>query len=225
MNQAVISIHIPQGGKYADDISGIVLPAQTHTCNVKVAEGNDDFRETDALVSFNPGTEVGVRTADCVPVMIYAPDVRAVAAVHAGWKGTLGRIVENVVKLLEDRGADPAGMKAFIGPSICQDCYEVDASLAEKFREASFDEFIKYGITEDPLEAVEFSPERPHLDLKGINGKILTDCGIPYTSILVSRKCTRHSESPEGFIYPSWRRFQDETARIITSIRISTLNM
>ena len=79
-----------------------------------------------------PGLPIGVRTADCVPVILYAEDIKAVAAVHAGWKGTLGGIVDVVVDRLADMGSDPRNIHATFGISICGNCYEVDNDLGER---------------------------------------------------------------------------------------------
>lgn len=68
----------------------LLMPRQTHTVNVAVAENpEEEFPDTDALVTFKRGLMIGVRTADCVPIVIWSPDAEGVAAVHAGWKGTL----------------------------------------------------------------------------------------------------------------------------------------
>ena len=75
----------------SDDIlpCNIVLPKQTHSLNVAiVSDGNEILEDTDAIITETPGLPIGVRTADCVPVILYAEDIKAVAAVHAGWKGS-----------------------------------------------------------------------------------------------------------------------------------------
>ena len=80
----------------------------------------------DALATNVPGVCIAVSTADCVPVLLYAPDVKAVAAVHAGWRGTVQRIVAKTVRyLMDEYGADPRFMKAGIAPSIGPEAFEV----------------------------------------------------------------------------------------------------
>lgn len=193
-----------QAGVIADSsdksAAGIVLPEQTHGCEVAVI-GRDgvvpSLASTDAVVSLCPGIRIGVRTADCVPVLIYAPDVEAVAAVHAGWKGSLSGIVTETVRVLEGLGANPALMHAAFGPSICGKCYEVAAQMTFDFRKAGF--------------AAAVVNER-HISLEMVNRIRLREAGVPAANITGSRRCT--FETTE---LPSWRR--DRTShRLVTWI-------
>ena len=94
----------------------------------------------DALVTDVPEVCIAVSTADCVPVLLYAPDVKAVAAVHAGWRGTVLRIAGKTVRILMDEyGADPRLMKAGIAPSIGPEAFEVGEEVVDAFREAGFE--------------------------------------------------------------------------------------
>ena len=89
----------------------------------------------DALVTDVPEVCIAVSTADCVPVLLYAPDVKAVAAVHAGWRGTVLRIAGKTVRILMDEyGADPRLMKAGIAPSIGPEAFEVGEEVVDAFR-------------------------------------------------------------------------------------------
>ena len=91
-------------------------------------------RAGDALISRRPGQLLGVRVADCTPILIVDPDHRAVAAVHAGWRGTAARIAEKaVVEMRAAFGSDPARLLAAIGPGIRRCCYEVGPEVAEQF--------------------------------------------------------------------------------------------
>ena len=93
----------------------------------------------DALVTDVPDVCIAVSTADCVPVLLYAPDVKAVAAVHAGWRGTVLRIAGKTVRILMDEyGADPRLMKAGIAPSIGPEAFEVGEEVVDAFREVGF---------------------------------------------------------------------------------------
>lgn len=182
----------------------VVLPQQTHSCKVAVI-GLDGvvppLVDTDAVIALCSGVAVGVRTADCVPVLLYAPDIPAVAAVHAGWRGSLGGIVGNTVKQLIQLGADPARMKAAFGPCICGDCYEVSPELAEDFRRAGFDDCI-IGTR--------------NLDLVAVNRTRLRAAGLlPDNIITSSCLCTR--ETPD---LPSWRR-EPTDRRLATWICLS----
>lgn len=189
--------------------ASLVLPQQTHTANVALCTSADQtFADTDALISLDPAIAVGVRTADCQPILLYSPDIRAVAAVHAGWRGTFGRIGSNTVRRLCALGADPIRMKALLGPSICPRCYEVSAELVKQFRDAGF----------------RYLPSPDHLDLARLNAEDLADAGIPLSNITFTHQCTRHAtaspESAAPFLYPSWRR-EPGTTRLISAIRLT----
>lgn len=184
----------------------LVLPQQTHTANVALCTSVDQtFADTDALITRDPTIAVGVRTADCQPILLYAPDIRAVAAVHAGWRGTFGRIGSNTVRRLRALGADPARMKALLGPSICPECYEVSAELVAQFREAGF----------------RHLPSPDHLDLARLNAEDLADAGIPLSNITFTHQCTRHATDSSAHLYPSWRREPGTTTRLISAIRLT----
>lgn len=184
----------------------LVLPQQTHTAHVDICTSVDQtFADTDALITRDPTIAVGVRTADCQPILLYAPDIRAVAAVHAGWRGTFGRIGSNTVRRLRALGADPARMKALLGPSICPRCYEVSAELVVQFREAGF----------------RHLPSPDHLDLARLNAEDLADAGIPLSNITFTHQCTRHTTDSSAHLYPSWRREPGTTTRLISAIRLT----
>lgn len=189
----------------------LVLPQQTHTAHVDICTSpGQTFPDTDALITRDPAIAVGVRTADCQPILLYAPDIRAVAAIHAGWRGTFGRIGSNTVRRLTALGANPAGIKALLGPSICPECYEVSAELVKQFREAGFRHLS--------------SPD--HLDLARLNAEDLADAGIQPANITFSHQCTRHttdntSPTTSRYLYPSWRREPGTTTRLISAIRLT----
>lgn len=181
----------------------VLMPRQTHSCRVGVirsAGDAGDFPDTDALVSFLPGVRIGVRTADCVPLLLYAPDIRAVAAVHAGWKGSLGGIVTGTVDVLKSCGASPAWIQAAFGPSVCGRCYEVSPEMVSDFRQAGFSNCV--------------IGER-NLDLESVNRRRLVMCGVDPANIRHSLVCTRQTPS-----LPSWRRDPGTPSRLVTWIRI-----
>lgn len=102
-------------------------------------------------------------------------------------------------------GADPAGMKALLGPSICAECYEVSAELVKQFREAGF----------------RHLPSPDHLDLARLNAEDLADAGIPLSNITFTHQCTRHATDSSAHLYPSWRREPGTTTRLISAIRLT----
>lgn len=196
--------------RYRPDLD-VLMPRQTHTVNVAIAERADDvFEETDALVTFRKGLRIGVRTADCVPIVLWAPDVEGVAAVHAGWKGTLGGIVERTLDVLESRGAKREEIRVAFGPSIGVKRYEVDEGLAERFREAGFGSCVSYPDGEG---------SRPHLDLQRVNIERLIRRGVNAENIRLSNYCTFNAVLPDGRPrYPSYRRDGGTALRLVTSV-------
>ncbi len=117
---------------------GCLRPRQVHGARVARA---DEWRasypapEADAVVASRPGAAVGVVTADCVPILLAAPEGAGVAAVHAGWRGLARGVVrEGVEELVRASGARAAGIVAAIGPHIGACCYEVDAPVLDALR-------------------------------------------------------------------------------------------
>lgn len=206
----------------------VVCPCQTHTVNVGVlTDCRQTFPETDALVTRLKGVRIGVRTADCVPIVLYAPDVEAVAAVHAGWKGTIGGVLPTAISLLKEMGADLKGLKVGIGPHVCGDCYEVDESLASRFIEAGYSGCVSYpnGCScGDVLPGVGARSVKPHLSLLACHLQVLRGLGISDANVDVLPLCTMHGEIPgcDGRIHrlPSWRRCHATPLRIVTWIGI-----
>lgn len=189
----------------------VFTPVQTHTANVKIVDSIDrDVSDTDALITFRKGFPIGVFTADCVPILLYSPDVEGIAAIHAGWKGTLSGIVENAIRLMMEKGADPEKMKAAFGPSISHRVYEVSDELAEKFIAAGFNDYVSYP------DGIGLNP---HLDLQGINIRRMLDCGLLMRNIKPHEGCSFSSQSSDGrFLYQSHRRSGGNPGRMLTQI-------
>ncbi len=166
--------------------SGRVLEAR--------APAADRFAEGDALVTNIPGLRVGVRTADCVPVLIVDERTRAVSAVHAGWRGAaeniVGRAVYEMITLYGSRRED---LHAAVGPSIGPCCYEVGPEVASRF-----------GAGRQDLGA--------KLDLPAINERQLIESGV--TDIWVARECT----FCDPLRYFSFRREKEDAGRMISFV-------
>jgi YfiH family protein len=129
----------------------------------------------DALLSSKPGEAVRVVAADCVPVLLAQRDGPGVAAVHAGWKGTLARIVESAAERLRERCS--GNLVAYVGPSIGPCCYTVERDRHTLFAKAF------------PTWAGE-AGDRPALDLGGINVRLLLSAGVEPACIHVEERCT-----------------------------------
>ena len=141
--------------------------------------------EADGIMTNERGFLIGVQTADCIPVLVADPERHAVAAFHAGWRGTVARIVElGVAKMRAEFGSEPADLVAAIGPGIGGCCYTVGSEVMEKFS-ADFsccDELFR--VAGDGL-----SPGL-RLDLTEANRRQLMAAGIPASSIAVVGGCT-----------------------------------
>jgi len=157
----------------------------------------------DASATNRPGLLLGVQTADCVPILLVDPKKRAVAAVHAGWRGTLQRIVVKAIGQMQMQfKSKPADLLAAIGPSIGGCCYEVGTEVAtqflSQFAEASdwFDEF-RTGDEPNPIQWLNMMPpghqpppKNVLLDLRKANRAQLLGTGLRAPNILVSDLCT-----------------------------------
>jgi len=157
----------------------------------------------DASATTRPGLLLAVQTADCVPILLADLKRRAIAAVHAGWRGTLQRIVAKTIgKMQMQFGSRPADMLAAIGPSIGGCCYEVGTEVASEFRaqfsNASdwFDE-LRTGDEPNPLQWRNMAPpghqpppKNVLLDLRKANRAQLLDAGLREQNIIVSDLCT-----------------------------------
>lgn len=160
---------------------------QVHgTGSAEVRAPGERCGEVDALFSFKPLAPVGVVTADCVPVLLARRDGAAVAAIHAGWRGTRARILPALFRrLASEHGEEASHWVAAIGPSIGPCCYEVSEELAEEFAS----EFRSLG-------AGLAVPRQRYLDLPAINEAELRRLGIGEVQVL--RACTRCGLTASG---------------------------
>ncbi len=119
----------------------VVTVNQVHGDNIVVIN-DENYRvlntvQADALVTRAPEIAIGVETADCVPVLLFDPVTRAIAAIHAGWRGMVKKIIQKTMTRMQHQfGSDPARMIAAIGPAIGPECYEVDEPVMGPMREA-----------------------------------------------------------------------------------------
>lgn len=135
--------------------------------------------EADALWTDEvDGTWLGVKSADCVPVLLATRDGRAVAAVHSGWRGTALHVAARAVEALVRRGAVASEVCAVVGPCIQACCYEVGPELAERFRAAFGPEVVRAGGV------------RPHLDLSRAVRTTLLGAGLSADNVDLQPACT-----------------------------------
>jgi YfiH family protein len=107
---------------------------QIHSDKVLAVEHSGCLGDGDALISNRPGIALSIRTADCLPILIADPAKRAIAAIHAGWRGTVQEIVPKTVRAMEDQfGSRPEDLVVVVGPGIGSCCFEVGPEVAGQF--------------------------------------------------------------------------------------------
>lgn len=198
------------------DLDDLVMPRQTHSCRVAVI--NEDFLSldiekqeaalegVDALVTPLSGVAIGVNTADCVPIVLADEAAGVIAVAHAGWRGTVGCIARAVVEEMCRQGAQAERIVASMGPSICQDCFEVGDEVVEAFEKARFD----LGT----IVARDASTGKAHIDLRAANRDVLIAAGVPAGNIVQSQHCSR---CEHGRFF-SARRLGIDSGRTFTGI-------
>ena len=179
----------------------LLLMRQVHGATVVTApwEGTP---EADAAVATDPGLLVGISTADCLPVLLVDPRRRAVAAVHAGWRGAASRVVARAVEALIAGGSRPADLVAALGPGIGPCCYEVGEELRAAFGPGA-DAFFRPG-----------PGGRSHLDVRAANVRQLEDAGVRPGGVHHVEDCTSCRED----LYYSYRREGPGTGRMISFV-------
>ena len=207
----------------------LVYPHQTHQTEVRAItpsfyelsndERNAFLEGVDVVMTDLPGVCIGVSTADCIPVLLYDEAHRAMAAVHAGWRGTVARIVEKTVRKMEEiYHTHPQQLHAVIGPGISLRNFEVGDEVYNAFREADFpmDKIAQYYPVSASIEDRKTSGDlmRWHLDLPECNRLQLIDCGLEKEQIQLSGICT-YDRCDEYF---SARRLGINSGRIFTGI-------
>jgi len=179
---------------------------QVHSDLIHYVTAADAHAAGDGLITDASGLLLGVQTADCLPVLLADTKRRAVGAFHAGWRGTLKRIVEKGVgEMRRQFGSDPADLRAAIGPAIHSCCYQVGEEVREKFLSqfAYADELFREVRDSNPVHekypllfltarAPGHGPEESllFLDLVAANTRQLLDAGVPARNISASPLCT-----------------------------------
>ena len=169
-----------------------VLSQQTHTNNVRIVTEDDigkgivkgrDYTDVDGLITNIPGVTLVTQYADCTPLLFCDPVKKVIATSHAGWRGTaseIGRIT--VEKMCDKIGCNPKDILCAIGPSICQNCYEVDDAVYAPLSKIPYLDKEKIFIKKDNGKYM--------LDLWETNKEILINSGIKEENIDVTDLCT-----------------------------------
>jgi hypothetical protein len=223
------------------DMLGLVTLRQIHSSVIRRVEARDvrgnempAVLKGDGLMTDEPGVLLGIQTADCIPVLLADRKNRAVAAFHAGWRGTLARIVENGVgRMRLEYGSKPEHLVASIGPGIGQCCYAVGEEVRQEF-EAQFmyaPELFREVYDSDPVREKypmlfltarapghsEIGPSL-HLDLAEANRRQLLAAGLKKAAIFMTGQCT--SCQTDRFF--SHRKEQGFTGRLMSVIGIAS---
>lgn len=161
---------------------------QIHS-NIVIAHSADSKNasrviEGDALITRDPGVVIGIRTADCVPILLHDPKARAVAAIHAGWRGLIAGVIEKTIERMEQEfSSRPDDLKAAIGAALCETCFEVGPEVAEAFSKRFGPEF----------QILRGQNGKSYLDLREGCREVLEEKGVFEANIETLPYCNRCS--------------------------------
>ena len=187
------------GTRRAETPANLTTLKQVHSSTCVFAGGRTGvLGEGDALLENTPGSAVAVKTADCIPILLIDRGRRAVAAVHAGWRGTVAEIVRKAVEQMRRQfGSEPAALEAAIGPGIGRCCYEVGPEVAAYF----------------PQSKLETGRDgRARVDLAEANRRQLMALGLDSARIYISGLCTMCLPGE----FHSYRRDKQDAGRMFS---------
>lgn len=177
----------------------IVTARQTHSIARVAIQREEQTRgpqpDCDAMITRMSDVLLAVQTADCLPVLIGDPNTGTMAAIHAGWRGTAGRITERTVAdLMLVHGVNPRDCIAALGPAACAECYEVGEDVIGLYKK-------EFGYWRNLL--VNFKEGgKAHLDIRAANVQQLSFCGFSEDRVYISDYCTMHQND----LFFSYRR-------------------
>jgi YfiH family protein len=202
--------------RFLTEIAGgparLVTLRQVHSEMIRVVEAGDSGLETadgravlegDGMLTDVPGVMLGIQVADCVPVLVADVRRKAVGAFHAGWRGTLKRIVEHGIGTMRSRyGSQPEDLVAAIGPSIGACCYSVGDEVVQEFTSQfayAADIFSeRYDLDPTTVEPEHSNRPQIHLDLWEANRRQLLDAGVDAERVTVVGECSACSRTEDG---------------------------
>jgi len=193
----------------------LLLVKQVHGVAVAVArKGMTGWPtpQADIVITEDPTVAVGVRTADCAPILLFDPVRHVVGAVHAGWRGTAAAAAgAAVAAMVKEFGTRPSDLVAAIGPCLNACCGEVGPDVLDAFRA---------GGADTSSIAAWFTPgagDRSFLDLEGANRDQLVRAGLDPSAIHVSGLCTKtHHQRLH-----SYRAARDRAGRLLAAVRVA----
>jgi YfiH family protein len=179
--------------------AAVITARQTHSTERCFIRDADQARgpqpDCDAMTTKLANVLLAIQTADCLPVLIADTSTGVMAAIHAGWRGTAGRITERTVAdLMQAHGVSPRNCIAALGPAACAECYEVGAEVIERYK-------TEFGYWRNLL--LDFMDGgKAHLDIRAANIQQLAFCGFTEDRIHVAEYCTMHQND----LFFSYRR-------------------
>ena len=188
----------------------LIFPRQTHTnCVAEILDIPEaEINETDALVTNQPRICLCVQTADCVPILLFDPVENVIAAVHAGWRGTVNKIVEIAVqKMIVEYHSSPQNIVAAIGPSISPEIYEVGNEVVEA---------VKKSIPNYEITLRKNSSGKFHFNLWEANRQILIETGVSLKNIEILGECSFQNSNK----YFSARKEGIDTGRTVSGVML-----
>lgn len=204
------------------ELAHFITPHQTHGTNVLTvdkafleldnAAAIEALYGVDATITQEKGIFLCATTADCVPLILFDKKNEVIAAVHAGWRGTVGRIVEKtLLKMQQQFGSAPGDMIAGIGPAICIDHYQVGAEVTDLFLQSGFD------LSDSTVSYRNNLNARYHLNLSEINRRELLRLGMSESAIEQCNLCTFEKQN----LFFSARRQSVHSGRMLTGIMLN----
>ena len=157
----------------------LATAGQVHGATVTVVDAPGHVPNCDALVTTTPDLYLSVVTADCAAVLLADVEAGVVAACHSGWRGTVAQVVPRAISTMQEQGADPAHMHAYISPCIGLEAFEVGPEVATQFDNTVVDTSLG---------------DRPHVDLKHALRRQLQQTGLPADQIETASQCTATSD-------------------------------
>ena len=174
-------------------INKLFIPIQNHDDKVLTIDHDllalsevdqqEMLQNTDALITNQKNICIGITTADCVPILLYDPINKVFAAIHAGWRGTVRKIVSKTISIMKQKfNCNSENILSGIGPCICQDCFEVDENVAETF--------IKAGFELENISLKSHQSKKYYIDLRKANEYLLKKSGCLSHNIEIINLCT-----------------------------------
>lgn len=191
------------------NVDDTVFLNQVHGTDILKYDGSEiTIMDGDGIVTNSQGCAIGIFTADCVPVLLADEEKRAVAAIHSGWKGTIGNIVsKGIDSMIENYNSNPANIKAYIGPHNRECCYEVSEELIMRF--SNEDIFKNHIISNGRM-----------LNLKSCVEIELINRGVKKENIIDLNLCTHCSEKIKLY---SYRKEEEKMGRLFSFVFIGKM--